>query len=102
MAILSQKHKAESSPPSLRSDAVAPKRRAKAEKLKCIPAFSFQLSALVACLLLCLPGRFGAQETHEYQVKGVLLYHLTQFVEWPAAAFATPEEPFTIGILGND
>jgi hypothetical protein len=57
---------------------------------------------MFAALALLLPCRFAAQETQEYQVKGVLLYHLTQFVEWPASAFATPEEPFTIGILGND
>lgn len=38
----------------------------------------------------------------EYQVKAVFLYNFTQFVEWPAAVFTGPSEPFIIGILGND
>ena len=46
--------------------------------------------------------RAGAQETKEYQVKGVLIFHLTQFVEWPSSAFETTNSPFVIGIVGTD
>jgi hypothetical protein len=38
----------------------------------------------------------------EYQVKAVFLYNFTQFVDWPADAFANPDAPLVIGILGPD
>src|SRR4051812_23846492 len=43
-----------------------------------------------------------AQVSNEYDLKAVLLYNFTQFVDWPATAFATPEAPLVIGILGRD
>lgn len=43
------------------------------------------------------PGRAG-----EYQVKAVFLLNFAKFVDWPAAAFADPNAPFRIGVLGND
>lgn len=52
-------------------------------------------------LFLALPGA-RAQTPREYQIKGVLLYHLTQFVEWPSGAFDANEAPLVIGILGRD
>lgn len=38
----------------------------------------------------------------EYQVKAVFLYNFTQFVEWPESIFHSPEEPFVIGIAGEN
>ncbi len=38
----------------------------------------------------------------EYQVKAVFLFNFAQFVEWPASAFASPEDPLVIGVLGRD
>jgi hypothetical protein len=38
----------------------------------------------------------------EYQVKAVFLYNFTQFIDWPADAFAKPDAPLVIGILGQD
>ncbi|WP_178377059.1 YfiR family protein [Chryseolinea serpens] len=58
---------------------------------------------LVAVLL-----SFGASAprqdeiTKEYQVKAVFLYNFTQFIEWPPDAFAQPDAPLVIGILGPD
>lgn len=40
--------------------------------------------------------------SREYDLKAVLLFNLTRFVEWPATAFASPEAPLVIGILGQD
>lgn len=37
-----------------------------------------------------------------YQVKAVFLYNFSQFVEWPSTAFSSSNDPFVIGILGND
>ena len=41
----------------------------------------------------------GAQE---YQIKAVFLFNFTQFVEWPADAFADAQSPIVIGLLGDD
>ena len=38
----------------------------------------------------------------EYQVKAVFLFNFTQFIKWPSSAFTSAQEPFTIGILGDD
>jgi hypothetical protein len=38
----------------------------------------------------------------EYQVKAVFLLNFTKFIEWPDAAFANPEAPINICVLGDD
>jgi len=43
-----------------------------------------------------------AQVVPEHQVKAVFLYNFAQFVQWPDSAFASPEAPLVIGILGED
>ena len=56
-------------------------------------------------LLLILPPTLlhGQNKTaSEYQVKAVFLYNFTQFVDWPHETFNSPEEPFVIGIIGDD
>lgn len=35
-------------------------------------------------------------------MKGALLHRFIAYVEWPDSAFAAPDAPFVIGILGND
>lgn len=42
------------------------------------------------------------QVSREYQIKGVLLYNLSQFVEWPSTTFTNDAAPLRIGILGQD
>jgi hypothetical protein len=44
----------------------------------------------------------GQIVSREYQLKAVFLYRFTQFIDWPPAAFPTPQAPITIGILGPD
>jgi hypothetical protein len=44
----------------------------------------------------------GAAPTTEYDIKAVFLYHFTQFVEWPGAAFPSPDAPFVIGLVGGN
>ena len=41
---------------------------------------------------LLAPPR-GAQEAEEYQVKAAFLYNFAKFVEWPAQAFKSPQDP---------
>jgi hypothetical protein len=64
--------------------------------------------AVVACLLLCSfawsapTALTGTTAAREYQVKAVFLFNFTQFVEWPADAFARVNTPLVIGVLGED
>ncbi len=62
-------------------------------------------AALLLGLAIALPLAAAAQEDAavlERRVKGALLYRFIAYVEWPESAFATPDSPFVIGILGND
>jgi hypothetical protein len=38
----------------------------------------------------------------DQQLKAVFVFRFSQFVDWPATAYATDTEPFVIGVLGND
>lgn len=38
----------------------------------------------------------------EYEVKAAFLHKFALFVEWPREAFATPNTPFLIAVLGED
>lgn len=58
-------------------------------------------------LLVCLSVsglKLYAQtpSSKEYQIKAIFLFNFAQFVSWPAKSFSSPDEPFCIGILGDD
>ena len=38
----------------------------------------------------------------EVRIKAAFLYRFGEFVQWPPAAFAGPDSPFVIGVLGAD
>jgi hypothetical protein len=62
-------------------------------------------AAIVAVLLAlaAAPARAQAPAAPtEYQVKAVFLFNFSQFVDWPAAAFAEDRSPLVIGVLGSD
>lgn len=49
------------------------------------------------------PGRADAAPAPtEYEVKAAYLFNFAKFVTWPPPAFATPDEPLRVGILGDD
>jgi len=58
------------------------------------------------CLTLALAARLlsgvGSEQMAEYHVKAAFLYNFARFVEWPAEAFRSPGEPFSICVLGGD
>ncbi len=56
--------------------------------------------ALVLAVLLAHVGR--AAEVKEYDIKAAYVYNFAKFTEWPADAFAKPNSPFVIGIVGKD
>jgi len=62
------------------------------------------LVLLVAGAFAMSPPFAAAQEDRagEYELKAAILYNLTKFVEWPAAAYADPQAPTSLCILGHD
>lgn len=64
------------------------------------------LAAAVGCLLPFASVRAApdtqAQRNLEYSVKANYLVRFAAFVEWPAGAFATPQSPVVICVLGRD
>jgi hypothetical protein len=64
--------------------------------------------ALAGCVALALLMAFGilpetgaVEVSKEYQVKALLVYHFTQFVQWPPEAVPSGA-PLRIGVLGDD
>jgi YfiR/HmsC-like len=43
-----------------------------------------------------------AELPKEYEVKAAFLYNFAKFVTWPDTAFASPEAPLVVGVLGKD
>jgi hypothetical protein len=59
--------------------------------------------AAAAILALGSPGLAAPQAPdREHRVKAVFLFNFAQFVQWPDSAFAGPEDPLVVGILGED
>jgi len=48
------------------------------------------------------PQAQDASDSSEYLIKAGFIFNFAKFVEWPAAAFAQPDSPIVIGILGTD
>lgn len=40
--------------------------------------------------------------SREYDVKAAFLYNFAVFIDWPKEAFAGPDSPLVIGVLGTD
>lgn len=61
-------------------------------------------TAIIYTAAVLLIVSAGAQNpvAKEYQIKAVFLFNFTQFVEWPAVAFASADAPLVIGVVGED
>ena len=59
---------------------------------------------LVLFLLLHGGGTslFAQTPSKEYQIKAAFLFNFIQFVEWPPTVFKNADDPFRIGVLGQD
>jgi YfiR/HmsC-like len=66
---------------------------------RCVRAAA--LWAIAAALWMPATGK-AAEQPSEYDVKAVFLLNFVKFVEWPAGAFADPDSPIAICILGNN
>lgn len=58
------------------------------------------LAACVAMLLATPPAPAQESGLLERAIKATYLYKFAPFVEWPKTAFASPENPFVICVLG--
>ena len=66
---------------------------------------SLRLGALVVSLaaMALVPALAQVDRAAaETQIKAAFLYKFSGFVEWPPKAFARPDSPFTIGVIGAD
>jgi hypothetical protein len=63
---------------------------------------AFVLTIALASAAIRVPNMAGADAPNEYEVKAVMLFNLTHFVEWPASAFEDAAAPIVIGVLGRD
>jgi hypothetical protein len=68
-----------------------------------------RLQILIVALSFSLswaPGTFAqspdASDSSEYLIKAGFIFNFAKFVEWPSNAFAQPDSPIVIGILGTD
>ena len=76
-----------------------------ASKGSAFPRFGRMRRALTGCLAiaaLALAAAVAAQEALESSVKAAYLYKFLSYVDWPASAFAAPDAPQVIGVMGND
>jgi hypothetical protein len=53
-------------------------------------------------MLVALPAPAQTDRSAETQIKATFLYKFAGFIEWPAGAFAAPDSPIEIGVLGAD
>jgi hypothetical protein len=61
----------------------------------------------ITCLLSAMALGSHAEgldssDSSEYLIKAGFIYNFAKFVEWPTNAFAQPDSPIVIGILGDD
>jgi len=59
---------------------------------------------LAASVLVFAPEKIRAQSgvSTEYQIKAAFLFNFAQFVEWPSMDSTNADNPFVIGVLGEN
>lgn len=60
------------------------------------------LCVLLVTLCAYAPEVIAKPQVSEYQIKAVFVFNFTEFVQWPATAFADARAPLVIGVLGED
>jgi hypothetical protein len=56
---------------------------------------------ILSCAIGFNGGAQGSAPT-EYQIKAAYIYNFARFVDWPTQAFAAPDAPMVIGVLGEN
>ncbi|HEY6467253.1 MAG TPA: YfiR family protein [Candidatus Acidoferrales bacterium] len=65
------------------------------------------IAACFVCLTLAaaFPGRAqsgDSSDSSEYLIKAGFTYNFAKLIDWPSSAFAQPDSPIVIGVLGVD
>ncbi|HLJ50967.1 MAG TPA: YfiR family protein [Bryobacteraceae bacterium] len=60
------------------------------------------LSLTLSFFAAALPADRAPRTAGEYELKAAFLYNFANFVTWPSDAFARPDAPFVIGVVGAD
>ncbi len=69
------------------------------------PAFGIVLAAALFSAALSSAGvapNTTDRNPTEYEVKAAYIYYFAKFVNWPDDAFAAPNAPLTVGVLGDN
>jgi hypothetical protein len=63
-----------------------------------------RLLALLLVAVAAVPQALGAmlQASAEYEIKAAFLLNFAKFVDWPPRAFAGPDGPLRVCVLGDD
>lgn len=57
--------------------------------------------ALASAVLICTePTAAQADTPLEYQIKATFVHNFAKFIDWPQEAFAKPDSPIVVGIIG--
>jgi hypothetical protein len=70
-----------------------------------LPARQWRVAVAVAFAMLsgsARPATAASNVSLEYQVKAAYLFNFARFVRWPDTAFAAPDSPFVIGVIGQN
>jgi len=57
---------------------------------------------LWAFLFLFIPSVLFSQQYTEYELKAAYIYNFGKFIQWPEETFKNPNDPFIIGIYGQN
>ena len=57
---------------------------------------------LLILILTAFTSHAQKRAAAEYKVKAAFLYNFTKFIDWPETAFKNSDDPFIIGIIGDD
>jgi hypothetical protein len=61
-----------------------------------------RLLLFVAVLSTACLRPVHAQSLTEYEIKAAFIYNFAKFVQWPASAFAQPQSPLILCLIGKD
>jgi len=59
-------------------------------------------AGILFLLGILFPSTTAAEGIGEGDVKAAFVFNFIRFVEWPASAFRSPEDPIVLSVLGND
>jgi hypothetical protein len=66
------------------------------------PTLAIAFAGILSVLILWSSAVCAADErSREFQIKAAFVFNFAKFLEWPAGRFAGPEQPITIGVLGE-